>query len=116
MIEALIFHNAETGESYGTEPACGAGIKKSGIPRKDIFITTKLWNSSHHPDDVEKAFDASLKDLDTDYIDLFLMHFPVAFARSDALYPQDKDGKNVLGDTDYVDVGLIFAPCRATLS
>lgn len=50
------------------------GIKRSGVPRSEIFITTKLWNNSHAPGDVEAAFDASLKDLETDYIDLYLMH------------------------------------------
>lgn len=88
--------------SYGTEPGVAKGIKKSGVPRSDIFITTKLWNNSHHPDDVEKACDASLKDLETDYIDLYLMHWPNAFARGDKLFP--KDGNKVkTGDSDYVD-------------
>lgn len=78
------------------------GIQKSGVPRSDIFITTKLWNNAHHPDDVEKACDASLKDLQTDYLDLYLMHWPSPFARSDKLFP--KEGEKILtGDTDYVD-------------
>lgn len=78
------------------------GIKKSGVPRSEIFITTKLWNNSHHPDDVEKACDASLKDLQTDYLDLFLMHWPVSFKRGDNMFPKEND-KVVNGDTDYVD-------------
>ena len=81
-----------------------AGIKKSGVPRKDIFLTTKLWNNSHHPDDVEKACDASLKDLQTDYLDLYLMHFPCPFARGDDLFPEGENGRKRTGDTDYVDV------------
>lgn len=87
---------------YGTEPGVAAGIEKSGVPRKDIFITTKLWNNSHHPEDVEKAVDASLKDLKTDYIDLYLMHWPSPFARSDQLIPKKND-KIETGDSDYVD-------------
>lgn len=78
------------------------GIKKSGVPRSDIFITTKLWNNSHHPDDVEKACDASLKDLQTEYLDLYLMHWPSPFARGDKLMPKEGD-KIKTGDTDYVD-------------
>ena len=78
-------------------------MKESGIPRKDIFLTTKLWNNSHHPEDVEKACDASLSDLGTDYLDLYLMHWPSPFARSDKLRPTDDKGSVIPGDTDYID-------------
>ncbi|KAI4277613.1 MAG: hypothetical protein LQ337_001636 [Flavoplaca oasis] len=61
------YTHIDTARIYGTEPAVGAAIRKSGIPRSKIFITTKLWNNSHHPDDVEPALDASLADLGTDY-------------------------------------------------
>jgi diketogulonate reductase-like aldo/keto reductase len=67
------YRHIDTARVYGTEPMVAKGINKSGVPRKEIFITTKLWNNSHHPDDVESALDASLKDLDTDYVDLYLM-------------------------------------------
>ena len=97
------YRHIDTARVYGTEPAVGAAIKKSGIPREEIFITTKLWNNSHHPDDVEGALDASLKDLGTEYLDLYLMHWPSPFARGDNLFPK-KDDKMVPGDTDYVDV------------
>lgn len=96
------YRHIDTARIYGTEPAVGAAIKKSGIPRSEIFITTKLWNNSHHPDDVEPALDASLKDLGTDYLDLYLMHWPSPFARGDALIPKKND-KVQTGDTDYVD-------------
>ncbi|CAD6569513.1 MAG: hypothetical protein ASARMPREDX12_008944 [Alectoria sarmentosa] len=96
------YRHIDTARIYGTEPAVGAAIKKSGIPRSEIFITTKLWNNSHHPDDVEPALDASLKDLGTDYLDLYLMHWPSPFARGDSLIPKQND-KIETGDTDYVD-------------
>jgi len=93
----------DTARIYGTEPAVGRAIKKSGIPREKLFITTKLWNNSHHPDDVMPALEASLKDLDTPYVDLYLMHWPSPFARSDTLMPKDSNGKIQPGEADYVD-------------
>jgi alcohol dehydrogenase (NADP+) len=97
------YRHIDTARVYGTEPAVGNAIKKSGIPRDQIFLTTKLWNNSHHPDDVESALDASLADLQTSYVDLYLMHWPSPFARSSELFPKDSNGRNKPGDTDYVD-------------
>lgn len=52
-------------------------MKESGVARKDIWLTSKLWNSFHQPNDVEKALDESLANLGTDYLDLYLMHWCV---------------------------------------
>lgn len=51
------------------------------MPRGDIFLTSKLWNTHHKAEDVEEAVDTSLGDLGTDYLDLFLIHWPVAFRK-----------------------------------
>lgn len=92
---------------YGTEPMVGSAIKKSGIPRSEIFITTKLWNNSHAPEDVEPALDASLKDLGTDYVNLFLIHWPSAFKPGKELFPKESDGKKTAtADISYVDTWL----------
>lgn len=81
----------------------GKGIKDSGVPRDQIFITTKLWNNKHDPKDVESSLDDSLKDLGVDYVDLYLMHWPSGFKPGDTPVPKDDNGKAILGDASYVD-------------
>ncbi|EEB91522.1 hypothetical protein MPER_10102 [Moniliophthora perniciosa FA553] len=64
---------------YGNQKEVGAGIKKSSVPRSEIFLVSKLWNNSHRPELVEADLDNTLKELDTDYLDLYLIHWPVPF-------------------------------------
>lgn len=98
------FRHIDTARVYDTEIQVGKGIKRSGIPRDEIFLTTKIWCNSHHPDDVEACLDASLRDLDTPYVDLYLIHYPCTFARGEDRFPKDKEtGKMVMGETTYVD-------------
>jgi alcohol dehydrogenase (NADP+) len=97
------YRHIDTAHIYGTEEAVGRAIKNSGVPRGEIFITTKLWNNAHHPDDVEGQLDDSLKALGVDHVDLWLMHWPSPFARGNALMPKDKNDNIKTGDTDYVE-------------
>ncbi|KAE8453788.1 hypothetical protein EG329_009300 [Mollisiaceae sp. DMI_Dod_QoI] len=97
------YRHIDTAAIYGTEPMVGAAIQKSGIPRSELFITTKLWNNDHSPERVEPALDASLKALGLDYIDLFLMHWPSAFAPGDNKFPKNKEGKTIVADISYID-------------
>ncbi|CUA68644.1 hypothetical protein RSOLAG22IIIB_08018 [Rhizoctonia solani] len=64
---------------YRNEEEVGQAIKESGIGRRDLWLTSKLWNSFHKPEDVESVLDETLRSLQTDYLDLYLVHWPVAF-------------------------------------
>lgn len=67
----------DTASSYGNEEAVGAAIKKSGIPREELFVTTKLWvQDAPAEENTKHAFDASLRKLGLDYVDLYLIHQP----------------------------------------
>ncbi|MGN6616199.1 MAG: aldo/keto reductase [Ilyomonas sp.] len=66
----------DTAQSYGNEEAVGKAIKRSGISREELFITTKLWIQSNGYEGTKKAFENSLKKLQLDYLDLYLIHQP----------------------------------------
>ncbi|MCF1446855.1 aldo/keto reductase [Agrobacterium vitis] len=70
------YRHIDTAAVYENEEGVGEGIRSSGIDRGDIFLTTKLWNNEQGFDNTLKAFDASLKRLGTDYVDLYLIHWP----------------------------------------
>ena len=70
------YRHIDTAAIYENEEGVGEGIRQSGLPRGDVFLTTKLWNNDQGYDSTLKAFDASLKRLGTDYVDLYLIHWP----------------------------------------
>ncbi len=72
----LGYRHIDTAEMYGNELEVGKAIKVSGIDRDQLFITTKVWPHNFQPKDFIKAFDISLRKLDTDYVDLLLLHWP----------------------------------------
>jgi 2,5-diketo-D-gluconate reductase A len=71
------YRHIDTAQGYGNEKETGEAVSKSGLDRADLFITTKLGNGAHRPDDAKRAFDASLEKLGMDYVDLFLIHWPL---------------------------------------
>ncbi|MHA1340749.1 MAG: aldo/keto reductase [Promethearchaeota archaeon] len=75
------YRHIDTAFFYGNEKEIGDAIREFGISREEIFITTKLWNDSHGFKNAQKAFKKSLKNLKLDYIDLFLIHWPVSRRR-----------------------------------
>jgi len=89
---------------YGNEAEVGEGIKKSGVDRDSIWITSKLWNNSHKPEEVSKALDKTISDLGVGYLDLYLMHWPSAFASGGDMIPKEngvavRDNETTLAQT-----------------
>jgi diketogulonate reductase-like aldo/keto reductase len=95
------FRALDTAERYQTEKEVGEAMKEvfmaGRIKRDDVFVATKLWNTNHRPERVKPAFEASLRKLQLDYVDLYLIHTPFAFQPGDTQDPRDPNG-NVIYD------------------
>ena len=89
------YRSIDTAQSYLNEEAVGKAIKRSGVPREDLFITTKLWIQSNGYEGAKSAFERSLKRLQLDYLDLFLIHQPYGdvFGEWRAMQELYKDGR-----------------------
>lgn len=75
------YRHIDTARIYGNEEDVGIAVRESGVARNEIFVTTKLWNKDHGYDPARKAFDASLKRLGLESVDLYLIHWPVQSKR-----------------------------------
>jgi 2,5-diketo-D-gluconate reductase A len=71
------YRHIDTAQMYGNEKQVGEAVRESGVDRDDVFVTSKLNNGFHAYDDALNAFDQSMKDLGFDYLDLFLVHWPL---------------------------------------
>jgi 2,5-diketo-D-gluconate reductase A len=71
------YRHIDTAEMYRNERGVSEGIRASGVSRDEIWVTSKLSNACHHPDDARKAFEHTLTELGSDYVDLFLIHWPL---------------------------------------
>ncbi|MFL6106065.1 MAG: aldo/keto reductase, partial [Marmoricola sp.] len=71
------YRHIDTAQMYRNEKGVGEALSSSGLAREDVYVTTKLNNGFHRPDDARRAFAQSLSDLGTDHVDLFLIHWPL---------------------------------------
>ena len=71
------YRHVDTAQMYGNEKGVGEALRSSGLPREDVFVTSKLNNGFHRPDDARRAFDTTLSELGLDTVDLFLIHWPL---------------------------------------
>ncbi|GAB5589080.1 hypothetical protein Unana1_03980 [Umbelopsis nana] len=115
------YRHIDTAYAYGNEDAVGRGIKDGlkevGLKREDVFVTTKLWSTFHRADDVQKGLDESLANLGLDYIDLYLMHWPVALTPGKgSLFPRHADGTRDLDQEIKGDFTITYRALEKALA
>lgn len=101
------YRHIDCAAAYQNEAEVGEALLKKiadgTVRREDVFITSKLWNSFHSPALVMPALKKTLKDLGIDYIDLYLMHWPMGYQEGGSMFPKNEAGEMQLSDVDYVD-------------
>lgn len=110
------YRHIDTASNYRNEALVGEAISEciaAGLcKREDLFITTKLWNNSHRRGSVCRALRKSLEIMQLDYVDLYLIHYPIAYQEGDSLSPIDSRGKLITTDCDYLETWLGMEDAR----
>jgi len=103
---------------YENETEVGHAIKEKiqegVVKREDLFITSKVWNTYHSKAGVQRGFSETLKCLQLDYLDLYLIHWPFGYQEGDKLFPEDQDGKRAHSDVDYVETWQALEELKKT--
>lgn len=105
---ALGYRHIDTAAIYGNEESVGKAVADSKIDRSELFITTKLWNADQGKEKAEVAFEKSLSKLNIDYVDLYLLHFPVSEKRNESWKVLEKIYKS--GRTKSIGVSNFMIP------
>ena len=90
------YRHIDTAQMYGNEKDVGDALKESGVPREEVFLTSKVWESDHGYEATLKAFDACLRKMSLDYIDLYLIHWPASGSRIETWKALEQIKKNGL--------------------
>ncbi|XP_013204478.1 aldo-keto reductase family 1 member C18 isoform X2 [Microtus ochrogaster] len=110
------FRHIDCSHFYQNEEELGQAIRSKiedgTVKREDIFYTSKLWSTCHRPELVRPSLESSLRKLKLDYVDLYLIHFPVSLKPGDSLLPQDEHGNLILDTVDLCATWEAMEKCK----
>lgn len=107
------YRHIDCADNYGNETSVGKALQEAmadGVKREDLWVTSKLWNDAHHPESVRPALEQTLKNLRLDYLDLYLVHWPVA-QRKGKRYPRNSGDLISLEELPLIDTWHAMEDC-----